>query len=55
MDMEFKVEIVETLSRVVKVFAKNEEDAIAKVNKMYTNADIVLSYDDYDDYEIKLL
>lgn len=46
--MKYKIEILETLRRVVKVDAKNEEEAMDKVGRMYYNSDIVLGADDFD-------
>lgn len=46
--MKYKIEILETLRRVVEVDAKNEEEAMDKVGRMYYNSDIVLGADDFD-------
>lgn len=46
--MKYKIEILETLRRVVKIDAKNEEEAMDKVGRMYYNSDIVLGADDFD-------
>ena len=54
--MKYKVEILETLSDIVKIDAKDEEDAIKKVEKMYYNQDVVLGADNFDnDVVFKLL
>lgn len=46
--MKHKIEILETLRRVVEVDAKDEEKAMDGVGRMYYNSDIVLSADDFD-------
>lgn len=46
--MKYKIEILETLRRVIEVDAKNEEAAMDKVGRMYYNSDIVLGADDFD-------
>ena len=46
--MKYKIEILETLRRVVEVDAKNEEEAMERVGRMYYNSDIVLGADDFD-------
>lgn len=46
--MKYKIEILETLRRVVEVDAKDEEEAMDKVGRMYYNSDIVLGADDFD-------
>lgn len=46
--MKYKIEILETLRRVVEIDTKNEEEAMDKVGRMYYNSDIVLGADDFD-------
>lgn len=46
--MKYKIEILETLRRIVEVDAKNEEEAMDRVGRMYYNSDIVLGADDFD-------
>ncbi len=46
--MKYKIEILETLRRVVEVDAKDEEEAMDRVGRMYYNSDIVLGADDFD-------
>lgn len=46
--MKYKIEILETLRRVVEMDAKNEEEAMDRVGRMYYNSDIVLGADDFD-------
>lgn len=48
----FEIEIKETLSKIVKVDAGNQYDAISKVKEMYRNQEIVLDTEDYVDTEI---
>lgn len=52
MKKPFKIEIQETLSRIVDVEAENIEEAIFKANKMYSNEDIVLSENDFVETKI---
>ena len=46
--MKYKIEILETLRRIVEVDAKDEEEAMDRVGRMYYNSDIVLGADDFD-------
>ncbi len=43
----YKIEIKETLSRIVKVKAKSVDDAVLMVKEMYEREEIVLSSDDF--------
>lgn len=45
---KYNVEVVEKLSRVVEVEAKNYQEAEDKVDKMYHNQDIVLDWNDLE-------
>jgi hypothetical protein len=45
----YKIEIKETLARIVEVKAQSEDDAYQKVKTMYRNEDIVLDDSDYVD------
>lgn len=51
---KFKIVIKETSSKLVEVQANNEQEALAKVEEMYENCEIVLDWNDlYDiDYTI---
>lgn len=49
----FKIEIVETLARVVEVEAETDEEAYNMVAKAYRDAEIVLTDDDYVGYDIQ--
>lgn len=46
--MKYKIAILETLRRVVEIDAKDEEEAMDRVGRMYYNSDIVLGADDFD-------
>lgn len=46
--MIYKIKIEESLSRVIEIEAENINDAIGKVDQMYSNEDIVLDYNDLD-------
>ena len=52
---KFIVKITEILEKEVEVSAHNEEDAEAKVEQMYQDADIVLSAEDFVDYNIEVI
>ena len=52
--MNYKVEIKETLSKIVEIEADNEEGAIKEIRKQYINENIVLNADDYTDTEFKI-
>lgn len=45
--MKYKVEVKETLSRIIDVEAENEEGALKEVTKHYKDEKIVLGVDDY--------
>ncbi len=46
--MQIDVRVTETLSRVIAVDSLSIEDAIATVEDMYKNEDIVLDYGDFN-------
>lgn len=48
----YSIEVLEVLSRIVKVEASDEEDAIEKVKQMYRKCEIVLDDSDYKATEI---
>ena len=52
---KFQIEIVETLSNIVEVVAKDEQDALVKAQEMYRNEDIVLYPDDVIDTKFKIV
>ena len=43
----YKIEVKETLSRVVKIKSDSIETALVKAMKRYNNEEIVLDYNDY--------
>jgi len=49
----FKIEVKETLTRVVEVQANTVEDAISEVENKHKEEEIVLDCADYDGVEIK--
>lgn len=50
---KFNVEVVETLSRVVEIEAKDYNEAVLKVADKYHNEDIVLDYNDLEKTDYK--
>jgi hypothetical protein len=48
---EYKVVVVETLSRIIDVRASSEEMALKIVKDMYRDEDIVLDYEDFDEVD----
>lgn len=46
---EYRIRITETSSRLITANADDENDAIDKVQTMYTNEKIILDASDYDD------
>ena len=48
----FKIEIKETLSKIIEIEANSIEDAIEKTTLLYKHEEIILSADDYFDTEI---
>ena len=48
----YKIQITETLQRVIDIEAKSLKDAMSIINTQYTNEDIVLDYDDFIGYDI---
>lgn len=48
-EVEYAVEVTETLSRIEYVMATSEEDALDLVRAMYFNEEIVLDSSDYID------
>ena len=50
---KFKVEITETLQKIVEVEANNKEEAVHKVMKMYKNEEVILDYDNFVDVSFK--
>ena len=54
MGMKVKVEITETLQRIVEIEAENDSEAIEHANELYSKGQIVLDADDHIDTEISL-
>ncbi|MCW6660008.1 DpnD/PcfM family protein [Aerococcaceae bacterium NML191292] len=52
---QYKVEITETLSRVVEVNANSSDEAINIVRQLYEEREIVLDSSDYLETEIDLM
>jgi hypothetical protein len=48
----FKIEIMETLSRVIEVEAEHIDDAIKIAKSSYSREEIVLDHNDFVDVEI---
>lgn len=53
--MKYLVRVTEELTHTVVVEADSMQDAENKVNTAYDNGQIVLDYDNYDNYEIDAL
>ena len=53
--MEYLIEIKETLTKRLKVEIETAEEAICLVRKQYQNSEIVLTADDFSDYEIDVV
>lgn len=52
--MNYKVEVKETLSRIIDIEAENEEGAIRKAREQYKNQEIILDSSNYMDTEINI-
>lgn len=50
--MEYLIEIKETLSKQLRVEADTAEEAICQVKKQYCDSKIILTADDFVDYNI---
>lgn len=50
----FQIEIVETLSNIVEIRAKNEQEALLKAQDMYRNEEVVLYPDDFIDTKFNI-
>ena len=48
---KYKVEITETLQKIIEVEADNKEDAMHKVMKMYKNSEVILDENDFIDLD----
>lgn len=52
---KIKVVITETSSKLVEVQANNEQEALAKVEEMYENCEIVLDWNDLDEIDYTII
>lgn len=50
----FQIEIVETLSTIIEVVAKDGQSALLKAQKMYRNEQVVLYVDDFIDTKFNI-
>lgn len=55
MEKVFQIEIVETLSSIVRVNAKDEQGALLKAQELYRNEDVVLYPNDLIDTKFNIL
>ena len=49
--MKYRIKVIETLSKVVEVEAKDYDSAFEKIEDMINCEDIVLTADDFEDRE----
>ena len=47
----YKIEVKETLSRIVEIEANSSDEALLKIKELYKNEEIVLDADDFDETE----
>ena len=52
--MIHKIEINETLSRIIEIEADNEEEAIKEVKKQYMSEEIILNAEDYINTDFRI-
>ena len=50
----FQIEIIETLSSIVRVNAENEQEALLKAQDMYRNEEVILYSDDCIDAKFNI-
>ena len=50
----FQIEIIETLSSIVRVNAENEQEALLKAQDMYHNEEVILYPDDFIDTKFNI-
>lgn len=53
--MKYRVEVTETLQRIIEIDAESSEEAESKVRRQYRNEDIVLDSADFIDVEFEVL
>ena len=51
--MKYVVRVTETLARTLIVDANSMEEAEDKVDRAYDDGQIILDYDDFDEYEVE--
>ena len=49
----YKIEVEETLQRIIEVQAVDKYEALNKIHKMYYKGDLVLDYSNFKSVEIK--
>lgn len=50
---KYKIEVIETLARVVTIYAESVEEAYSEANKLYQQEEIILVYTDHIDTKFK--
>ncbi|MGP4923349.1 DpnD/PcfM family protein [Psychrobacter faecalis] len=55
MEKVFQIEVVETLSNLVKISAEDEQGALLKAQELYRNEDVVLYPDNLIDTKFNIL
>lgn len=53
--MKYIIEITETLQKQIEVEAKNESQAISLIKEKYKKGEIILTEQDFIDYEIDII
>jgi len=51
----FKIEVKETLSRIIEIEANSADEAFLKIENLYKNEEIILANDDFVDVEFSTL
>ena len=51
--MKYVVRVTETLARTLIVDANSMEEAEDKMDRAYDDGQIILDYDDFDEYEVE--
>jgi hypothetical protein len=52
---KYKIEVKETLSRIIEVDASSQEEAYSKVKDLYQAEEIVLDADDFVEAEFEVI
>lgn len=50
----YTVTVIETLKKKVEVYAKDEDDALAKVEEAYNKCNVILDEDDFTGVKFKI-